>query len=157
MKKINYEVLTVAVVTGVFAVAGWYSIFDRFELVEGIYKTNDPGAGLLPLILLSILSISSITFLTKIKTEEKRSLKEVFHSAHFPLLLSILLVIVVFLTKFLGYLLTINGLTIIWFILYGKLRNENKNKLLLNTVFMILIVNCVVYLFFIKLLNTPLP
>lgn len=157
MKKIDYEVLTVAVVTGVFAIAGWYSILDRFELVEGIYKTNDPGAGLLPLILLSILSISSITFLTQIKAENRRSLKEVFHSANLPLLLSTLLVIVVFLTKFLGYLLTINGLTILWFILYGKLKNEDKKKLFINTIFMILIVNSVVYLFFMKLLNTPLP
>jgi hypothetical protein len=157
MKKLDYEVLAVAIVTAIFASAGWYSLIDRSELIEGIYKTNDPGAGLLPLILLLILSVSSVTFLAHLKRKRSIALNQIFHSTKLPLIICTLLIFSVTLSIYFGYLIVINGLTVVWFLFIGKIKKENCKKLVINLIVMLIITNSIIYLFFMKLLNTPLP
>jgi hypothetical protein len=157
MKKLDYEVLAVAIVTAIFASAGWYSLIDRSELIEGIYKTNDPGAGLLPLILLLILSVSSVAFLIHLKRKRSISLNQIFHSTKLPLIICTLLIFSVTLSIYFGYLIVINGLTVVWFLFIGKIKKENSKKLVINLIVMLIITNSIIYLFFMKLLNTPLP
>jgi hypothetical protein len=157
MKKLDYEVLAVAIVTAIFASAGWYSLIDRSELIEGIYKTNDPGAGLLPLILLLILSVSSVAFLIHLKRKRIISLNQIFHSTKLPLIICTLLIFSVTLSIYFGYLIVINGLTVVWFLFIGKIKKENSKKLVINLIVMLIITNSIIYLFFMKLLNTPLP
>ena len=159
------ERLEFIIVTVIFAscsLFGWVSLLLNPSILKNIFIRVDPGAGLLPVIILSFISLSALYFFLKtikilLKKQNYKKLI-IFEKSNFIVLyLFISIIFYVYLSTYLTFVVSTSLFVILWLsVLSTKKEIFSMNffyELISTFIFIILIV----YVGFIKIMNTPFP
>ena len=159
------EKLEFVIVTIIFtscSLFGWVSLILNPSILKNLFKRADPGAGLLPVIILTFISLSSLYFFLKAinSLSDKQNHKKliIFERSNFIVIyLFISIIIYVYLSTYITYIASTSLFVILWLSVLST-KNEFYSmgfiyELISTFIFIILIV----YVGFIKLMNTPFP
>ena len=159
--KKGSELLYVSFIFLLASIFGWTSLYLNQGLIRNLYKTVDPGSGLLPLIILFLISLGCIFYFSYglyiIKSNKE---KLYFNFIKFDLLtiyFFISIILCVLISPFISYLVSITIFMILWMIIL-----TSKSELLSKRFFFDLTISStflftIVYVCFIKIMNTPFP
>lgn len=159
------EKLEFVIVTIIFtscSLFGWISLILNQSILKNLFKRADPGAGLLPVIILSFLSISSLYFFLKTinilsdKHNNKKSI--IFEKSNFIVLyLFISIIIYVYLSTYLTFIASTSLFVILWLSVLSTKKELYSIGFIYELISTFIFIILIVYVGFIKLMNTPFP
>jgi len=156
------EYIFVTIIFSSFSLFGWISLILNPSILKNIFKGVDPGAGLLPLIILTFLSISSLYFLlntVKIFIEKGDAEKLIiFNSSSFIVLyLLVSIVLYAYLSIHITFLFSTFLFVIFWLFILSSRKEILSIAFLLELFATFIFITLIVYVGFIKIMNTPFP
>jgi len=159
-KKLEY--IFVTIIFSSFSLFGWVSLILNPSVLKNLFKGIDPGAGLLPLIILSFLSISSLYFLLntiKIFLEKGDAEKIIIfnRSSLIVLYLFVSIVVYSYLSIHITFLLSTFLFVVFWLFILSTRKEIFSKAFLLELVATFIFITLIVYVGFIKIMNTPFP
>ena len=156
------EFVTVTIIFTSCSLFGWIFIIINPSIINNLFKRADPGAGLLPVIILTFISLSSLYFFLKainsLSDKQNHNKLIIFERSNFIVIyLFISIIIYVYLSTYITYIASTSLFVILWLSVLST-KNEFYSmgfiyELISTFIFIILIV----YVGFIKLMNTPFP
>lgn len=156
------EFIIVTIIFTCCSLFGWISLIFNPSILNNLFKRVDPGAGLLPVIILSFISLSSLYFFLKTinSVSDKQNSKNIIifeRSNIIVIYLFISIIIYVYLSTYLTFITSTSLFVILWLSVLST-KNEIFSigfiyELVSTFIFIILIV----YVGFIKIMNTPFP
>ena len=156
------EYIFVTLIFSSFSLFGWISLILNPSVLKNLFKGVDPGAGLLPLIILTFLSISSLYFLLKtvkillVKRDEEKLI--IFDRSSFIVLyLFVSIVIYSYLSIHISFLLSTFIFVIFWLLILTSRKEIFSKTFFLELVATFIFITLIVYVGFIKIMNTPFP
>ena len=156
------EFIIVTIIFTCCSLFGWISLIFNPSILNNLFKRVDPGAGLLPVIILSFISLSSLYFFLKTinSVSDKQNSKNIIifeRSNIIVIYLFISIIIYVYLSTYLTFITSTSLFVFLWLSVLST-KNEIFSigfiyELVSTFIFIILIV----YVGFIKIMNTPFP
>jgi len=156
------EFIIVTIIFTCCSLFGWISLIFNPSILNNLFKRVDPGAGLLPVIILSFISLSSLYFFLKTinSVSDKQNSKNtiIFERSNIIVIyLFISIIIYVYLSTYLTFITSTSLFVFLWLSVLST-KNEIFSigfiyELVSTFIFIILIV----YVGFIKIMNTPFP
>jgi hypothetical protein len=167
MMEIKFsEKLEFVIVTIIFtscSLFGWISLILNPSILKNLFKRADPGAGLLPVIILSFISLSSLYFFLKTITSlsDKQNHKKkliIFERSNFIVIyLLISIIIYVYLSTYLTYIVSTSLFVILWLSILSTKKEFYSIGFIYELISTFIFIILIVYVGFIKLMNTPFP
>jgi hypothetical protein len=159
------EKLEFVIVTIIFtscSLFGWISLILNPSIIENLFKRADPGAGLLPVIILSFISLSSLYFFLKTinSLSDKQNHKKliIFERSNFIVIyLFISIIIYVYLSTYLTYIASTSLFVILWLSVLSTKKEFYSISFIYELISTFIFIILIVYVGFIKLMNTPFP
>ena len=156
------EYIFVTIIFSSFSLFGWISLILNPSILKNIFKGVDPGAGLLPLIILTFLSISSLYFLlntVKIFIEKGDAEKLIiFNSSSFIVLyLLVSIVLYAYLSIHITFLFSTFLFVTFWLFILSSRKEILSIAFLLELFATFIFITLIVYVGFLKIMNTPFP
>ena len=159
------EKLEFVIVTIIFtscSLFGWISLILNPSILKNLFKRADPGAGLLPVIILSFISLSSLYFLFKTINSllDKQNYKKliIFERSNFIVIyLFISIIIYVYLSTYLTYIASTSLFVILWLSVLSTKKEFYSISFIYELISTFIFIILIVYVGFIKLMNTPFP
>ena len=159
--KNGNELIFVGLVFFLASLFGLLSLFFNQGLIKGIYKTVDPGAGMLPLIIVAFITAGSLFYLicgfyfVYINKESINFTYIKFDKFTTTFFLS--LIFSVYISLHISYIVSISSFMMIWLVIMTP-KSELKNKhFLINLFICVIFIFIIVYVCFTKIMNTPFP
>ena len=164
---INFsEKLEFVIVTIIFtscSLFGWISLILNPSILKNLFKRADPGAGLLPVIILSFISLSSLYFFLKTinsLSDKQNHTKKliIFERSNFIVIyLLISIIIYVYLSTYLTYIASTSLFVILWLSVLSTKKEFYSISFIYELISTFIFIILIVYVGFIKLMNTPFP
>ena len=164
---INFsEKLEFVIVTIIFtscSLFGWISLILNPSILKNLFKRADPGAGLLPVIILSFISLSSLYFFLKTinsLSDKQNHTKKliIFERSNFIVIyLLISIIIYVYLSTYLTYIVSTSLFVILWLSVLSTKKEFYSISFIYELISTFIFIILIVYVGFIKLMNTPFP
>jgi hypothetical protein len=164
---INFsEKLEFVIVTIIFtscSLFGWISLILNPSILKNLFKRADPGAGLLPVIILSFISLSSLYFFLKTinsLSDKQNHTKKliIFERSNFIVIyLLISIIIYVYLSTYLTYIVSTSLFVILWLSVLSTKKEFYSIGFIYELISTFIFIILIVYVGFIKLMNTPFP
>jgi len=156
------EYIFVTLIFSSFSLFGWISLILNPSVLKNLFKGVDPGAGLLPLIILTFLSISSLYFLlntVKIFIEKGDAEKLIiFNSSSFIVLyLFVSIVLYAYLSIHITFLFSTFLFVIFWLFILSSKKEILSIAFFLELFATFIFITLIVYVGFLKIMNTPFP
>ena len=159
------EKLEFVIVTIIFtscSLFGWISLILNPSILKNLFKRADPGAGLLPVIILSFISLSSLYFFLKTinSLSDKQNHKKliIFERSNFIVIyLFISIIIYVYLSTYLTYIASTSLFVILWLSVLSTKKEFYSIGFIYELISTFVFIILIVYVGFIKLMNTPFP
>ena len=156
------EYIFVTLIFSSFSLFGWISLILNPSVLKTLFKGMDPGAGLLPLIILTFLSISSLYFLLntiKIFLEKGGAEKLIiFNSSSFIVLyLFFSIVLYAYLSIHITFLFSTFLFVIFWLFILSSKKEIFSIAFFLELFATFIFITLIVYVGFLKIMNTPFP
>mgnify|MGYP001246242582 CR=1 FL=1 len=156
------EYIFVTLIFSCFSLFGWISLILNPSVLKNLFKGVDPGAGLLPLIILTFLSISSLYFILKTINIfiEKRDAEKliVFNNSSFIVFyLFLSIVLYAYLSIHITFLFSTFLFVIFWLFILSSKKEILSIAFILELFATFLFITLIVYVGFMKIMNTPFP
>ena len=156
------EFLIVTIIFTSFSLFGWISLILNPSILKNIFKRADPGAGLLPVIILSFISLSSLYYFLKTinSLSKKQNHKKliIFERSNFIVIyLFISIIIYVYLSTYLTYIASTSLFVILWLSVLSTKKEFYSIVFIYELISTFIFIILIVYVGFIKLMNTPFP
>lgn len=159
------EKLEFVIVTIIFtscSLFGWISLILNPSILKNLFKRADPGAGLLPVIILSFISLSSLYYFLKTinSLSKKQNHKKliIFERSNFIVIyLFISIIIYVYLSTYLTYIASTSLFVILWLSVLSTKKEFYSIGFIYELISTFIFIILIVYVGFIKLMNTPFP
>ena len=159
------EKLEFLIVTFIFtscSLFGWISLFLNPSILKNLFNKVDPGAGLLPVIILSFISISSLYYFLKTinKLSNKQNYKKliIFEGSNFIVIyLFISIILYVYISTYLTYIVSTSLFVILWLSVLSTKKEFYSIGFIYELISTFIFIILIVYVGFIKLMNTPFP
>jgi len=159
------ERLEFIIVTVIFAscsLFGWVSLLLNPSILKNIFIRVDPGAGLLPVIILSFISLSALYFFLKtikilLKKQNYKKLI-IFEKSNFIVLyLFISIIFYVYLSTYLTFVVSTSLFVILWLSVLSTKKEIFSMSFFYELISTFIFIILIVYVGFIKIMNTPFP
>ena len=156
------EYIFVTLIFSCFSLFGWISLILNPSVLKNLFKGVDPGAGLLPLIILTFLSISSLYFILKTINIfiEKRDAEKliVFNNSSFIVFyLFLSIVLYAYLSIHITFLFSTFLFVIFWLFILSSKKEILSIAFILELFATFIFITLIVYVGFMKIMNTPFP
>ena len=156
------EFVTVTIIFTSCSLFGWISLILNPSILKNLFKRADPGAGLLPVIILSFISLSSLYFFLKTinNLSDKQNHKKliIFERSNFIVIyLFISIIIYVDLSTYLTYIASTSIFVILWLSVLSTKKEFYSIGFIYELISTFIFIILIVYVGFIKLMNTPFP
>ncbi len=156
------EFVTVTIIFTSCSLFGWISLILNPSILKNLFKRADPGAGLLPVIILSFISLSSLYFFLKTinNLSDKQNHKKliIFERSNFIVIyLFISIIIYVYLSTYLTYIASTSLFVILWLSVLSTKKEFYSIGFIYELISTFIFIILIVYIGFIKLMNTPFP
>ena len=159
------EKLEFVIVTIIFtscSLFGWISLILNPSILKNLFKRVDPGAGLLPVIILAFISLSSLYFLlnTINIVLDKQNYKKliIFERSNFIVIyLFISIILYVYLSTYLTFIASTSLFVILWLSVLSTKKEIFSMGFIYELVSTFIFIILIVYVGFIKIMNTPFP
>ena len=156
------EYIFVTLIFSSFSLFGWISLILNPSVLKNLFKGVDPGAGLLPLIILTFLSISSLYFIfntIKIFLEKGDTEKLIIfnNSSFIVLYLFVSIVLYAYLSIHITFLLSTFLFVIFWLFILSSKKEILSIAFILELFATFIFITLIVYVGFLKIMNTPFP
>ena len=156
------EFVTVTIIFTSCSLFGWISLILNPSILKNLFKRADPGAGLLPVIILSFISFSSLYFFLKTinNLSDKQNHKKliIFERSNFIVIyLFISIIIYVYLSTYLTYIASTSLFVILWLSVLSTKKEFYSIGFIYELISTFIFIILIVYVGFIKLMNTPFP
>ena len=156
------EFVTVTIIFTSCSLFGWISLILNPSILKNLFKRADPGAGLLPVIILSFISLSSLYFFLKTinNLSDKQYHKKliIFERSNFIVIyLFISIIIYVYLSTYLTYIASTSLFVILWLSVLSTKKEFYSIGFIYELISTFIFIILIVYVGFIKLMNTPFP
>ncbi len=156
------EFVTVTIIFTSCSLFGWISLILNPSILKNLFKRADPGAGLLPVIILSFISLSSLYFFLKTinNLSDKQNHKKliIFERSNFIVIyLFISIIIYVYLSTYLTYIASTSLFVILWLSVLSTKKEFYSISFIYELISTFIFIILIVYVGFIKLMNTPFP
>ena len=156
------EFVTVTIIFTSCSLFGWISLILNPSILNNLFKRADPGAGLLPVIILSFISLSSLYFFLKTinNLSDKQNHKKliIFERSNFIVIyLFISIIIYVYLSTYLTYIASTSLFVILWLSVLSTKKEFYSIGFIYELISTFIFIILIVYVGFIKLMNTPFP
>jgi hypothetical protein len=156
------EFVTVTIIFTSCSLFGWISLILNPSILKNLFKRADPGAGLLPVIILSFISLSSLYFFLKTinNLSDKQNHKKliIFERSNFIVIyLFISIIIYVYLSTYLTYIASTSLFVILWLSVLSTKKEFYSIRFIYELISTFIFIILIVYVGFIKLMNTPFP
>ena len=156
------EFVTVTIIFTSCSLFGWISLILNPSILKNLFKRADPGAGLLPVIILSFISLSSLYFFLKTinSLSDKQNHKKliIFERSNFIVIyLFISIIIYVYLSTYLTYIASTSLFVILWLSVLSTKKEFYSISFIYELISTFIFIILIVYVGFIKLMNTPFP
>ncbi len=159
------ERLEFIIVTVIFAscsLFGWVSLLLNPSILKNIFIRVDPGAGLLPVIILSFISLSALYFFLRtlkilLKKQNYKKLI-IFEKSNFIVLyLFISIIFYVYLSTYLTFVVSTSLFVILWLSVLSTKKEIFSMSFFYELISTFIFIILIVYVGFIKIMNTPFP
>ena len=156
------EFVTVTIIFTSCSLFGCISLILNPSILKNLFKRADPGAGLLPVIILSFISLSSLYFFLKTinNLSDKQNHKKliIFERSNFIVIyLFISIIIYVYLSTYLTYIASTSLFVILWLSVLSTKKEFYSIGFIYELISTFIFIILIVYVGFIKLMNTPFP
>jgi len=159
------ERLEFIIVTVIFAscsLFGWVSLLLNPSILKNLFIRVDPGAGLLPVIILSFISLSALYFFLRtlkilLKKQNYKKLI-IFEKSNFIVLyLFISIIFYVYLSTYLTFVVSTSLFVILWLSVLSTKKEIFSMSFFYELISTFIFIILIVYVGFIKIMNTPFP
>ena len=156
------EFVTVTIIFTSCSLFGWISLILNPSILKNLFKRADPGAGLLPVIILSFISLSSLYFFLKtinsLSDKQNHEKIIIFERSNFIVIyLFISIIIYVYLSTYLTYIASTSLFVILWLSVLSTKKEFYSIGFIYELISTFIFIILIVYVGFIKLMNTPFP
>ena len=159
--KNGNELVFVGLIFFFASLFGLISLFYNKDLIRGIYKTVDPGAGMLPLIIVVFITVGSFFYLIYgfyLVYKNKESIDFTFiRFDKFTSAFLLSLIFSVYISLYFSFLVSISLFMLIWLVIMTPKSELKSNQFLINLLICFIFIFSIVYVFFTKIMNTPFP
>ena len=160
---INFsEKLEFIIVTIIFtccSLFGWISLIFNPSILNNLFKRVDPGAGLLPVIILAFISLSSLYFFFKtiniVLDKQNYNKLIIFERSNFIVIY--LFILYVYLSTYLTFIASTSLFVILWLSVLSTKKEIFSMGFIYELVSTFIFIILIVYVGFIKIMNTPFP
>ena len=163
---INFsEKLEFIIVTIIFtccSLFGWISLILNPSILNNLFKRVDPGAGLLPVIILSFISLSSLYFFLKtiniVLDKQNYNKLIIYERSNFIVIyLFISIILYVYLSTYLTFIVSTSLFVVLWLSVLSTKKEIYSRGFIYELVSTFIFIILIVYVGFIKIMNTPFP
>tara|TARA_B110000467_G_scaffold141444_1_gene142184 strand:- start:233 stop:730 length:498 start_codon:yes stop_codon:yes gene_type:complete len=163
---INFsEKLEFIIVTIIFtccSLFGWISLILNPSILNNLFKRVDPGAGLLPVIILSFISLSSLYFFLKtiniVLDKQNYNKLIIYERSNFIVIyLFISIILYVYLSTYLTFIVSTSLFVVLWLSVLSTKKEIFSRGFIYELVSTFIFIILIVYVGFIKIMNTPFP
>ena len=159
--KKGSELLYVAFIFLLASIFGWTSLYLNQGIIRNLYKTVDPGSGLLPLIILLLISLGCIFYFSYglyiIKSNKQKLYLNFIKFDLLTIYFFISIILCVLISPFISYLVSITIFMILWMIILTSKSELLSKRFFFDLTISITFLFTIVYVCFIKIMNTPFP
>ena len=159
-EKLEYIIVTI--IFTCCSLFGWISLIFNPSILNNLFKRVDPGAGLLPVIILSFISLSSLYFFLKTinSVSDNQNSKNIIifeRSNIIVIYLFISIIIYVYLSTYLTFITSTSLFVILWLSVLSTKKEIFSMSFIYELVSTFIFIILIVYVGFIKIMNTPFP
>jgi len=156
------EFIIVTIIFTCCSLFGWISLIFNPSILNNLFKRVDPGAGLLPVIILSFISLSSLYFFLKTinSVSDKQNSKNIIifeRSNIIVIYLFISIIIYVYLSTYLTFITSTSLFVFLWLSVLSTKKEIFSIGFIYELVSTFIFIILIVYVGFIKIMNTPFP
>ena len=156
------EFIIVTIIFTCCSLFGWISLIFNPSILNNLFKRADPGAGLLPVIILSFISLSSLYFFLKTinSVSDKQNYKNIIifeRSNIIVIYLFISIIIYVYLSTYLTFITSTSLFVFLWLSVLSTKKEIFSIGFIYELVSTFIFIILIVYVGFIKIMNTPFP
>ena len=156
------EFIIVTIIFTCCSLFGWISLIFNPSILNNLFKRVDPGAGLLPVIILSFISLSSLYFFLKTINivQDKQNYKKliIFDRSNFIVIyLFISIILYIYLSTYITFLASTSLFVILWLSVLSTKKEIISMVFIYELVSTFIFIILIVYVGFIKIMNTPFP
>jgi len=156
------EFVTITIIFGSCSLFGWVFLFLNPSILKNLFYRVDPGAGLLPVIILTFISISTLYFFSKTikivldKQNDKKLI--IFERSNIIVLYLIISIIVyVFISTYITFIASTSLFVFLWLSVFSTKKEFFSMGFIYELVSTFIFITLIVYVGFIKIMNTPFP
>jgi len=156
------EFVIVTIIFTSCSLFGWISLIINPSILNNLFNSVDPGAGLLPVIILTFISLSALYFFLKtinIVLDKQNSKKLfIFERSNFIVIyLFISIILYVFLSTYITFIASTSLFVILWLSVLSTKEEIFSKGFIYELVSIFIFIILIVYVGFIKIMNTPFP
>ena len=156
------EFITITIIFGSCSLFGWLFLFLNPSILKNLFYRVDPGAGLLPVIILAFISLSSLYFFLKTINIvlDKQNYKKliIFDRSNFIVIyLFISIILYIYLSTYITFLASTSLFVILWLSVLSTKKEIISMVFIYELVSTFIFIILIVYVGFIKIMNTPFP
>ena len=158
-KKLEFLIITIIFTS--CSLFGWISLIINPSILNNLFKSVDPGAGLLPVIILTFISLSSLYFFLKtinIVLDKQNKKLIIYERSNFiAIYLFISIILYVYLSTYLTFIASTSLFVILWLSVLSTKKEIFSMGFIYELVSTFIFIILIVYVGFIKIMNTPFP
>ena len=158
-KKLEFLIITIIFTS--CSLFGWISLIINPSILNNLFKSVDPGAGLLPVIILAFISLSSLYFFLKtinIVLDKQNKILIIYERSNFIVIyLFISIILYVYLSTYLTFIASTSLFVILWLSVLSTKKEIFSMGFIYELVSTFIFIILIVYVGFIKIMNTPFP
>ena len=156
------EFIIVTIIFTCFSLFGWISLILNPSILNNLFKSVDPGAGLLPVIILSFISLSSLYFFLKtiniVLDKQNYNKLIIYERSNFIVIyLFISIILYVYLSTYLTFIVSTSLFVVLWLSVLSTKKEIFSRSFIYELVSTFIFIILIVYVGFIKIMNTPFP
>ena len=156
------EFVIVTIIFTSCSLFGWIFLIINPSILKNLFNRVDPGAGLLPVIILTFISLSSLYYFLKtinIVLDKKNYKKLIIfeRSNLIVIYLFISIIVYVFISTYITFIASTSLFVFLWLSVFSTKKEFFSMGFIYELVSTFIFITLIVYVGFIKIMNTPFP